>query len=252
MSQESIEPAEPPVSVPPTPAGDRWAHRRGEPRTFAAAWIVYLFAAAIVALGAGGSLGLVATDAYRASARVLMVLVGVGITVLWPMLRLSQVQPERSIGASVRDFFVVLVPVQAVVWPQALPWMAAWPWEVVAALAAHFAAWGVIVSGTLARAAALTPGGRAAAMALLVMAALLAPGVRLAVGPVEDLARRAPPPDRLLTASPVTGAWELCRDRSWSGRSAEVSLEQWSIIAAEGAAGVLVWAAAVAKRRRQA
>lgn len=245
------EPASPPRKDP-------WAHRRGEPRTFAALWIVYLFASALVSLGAGGSLGLIATDVYRASARVLVVLAGVGIALLWPMLRLSQEPPSRPFRAMIHDFIVVAAPLQAIAWPQVLPWMAAWPLPVVGALGAHFAAWSLIIAGLLAiflEGARRNPSSlRSGCMALIVALALAAPLVRVCSGSLLPDETRPSPPDLLLTASPITGAWEIVRDRSWSGVAARVSTAQWALLAAEAALGITIWGIgwAVARRRGRA
>ncbi|CAG0988839.1 hypothetical protein PHYC_02175 [Phycisphaerales bacterium] len=247
------------MDEPATPQRqDPWAHRRGEPRTFAALWIAFLFASALVSLGAGGSLGLVATDVYRASARVLVVLAGVGIGVLWPMLRLSQEPPTHPHRAMVHDFIVVAAPLQAIAWPQVLPWMAAWPLPVVAALAAHFAAWSLIISAILAlfleRARHDPRSLRAARMGMIVALAAAAPVLRVCLGGLLDEDSRPDPPDLLLTASPITGGWEIARDRSWSGISARVSTPQWGLLAGETAAGLAVWGigGVVARRRRPA
>lgn len=219
---------------------------------------MFLFASALVSLGAGGSIGLVATDVYRASARVLIVLAGVGIGLLWPMLRLSQEPPDRPFRAMLHDFVVVAMPLQAVAWPQVLPWMAAWPLPVVAALAAHFGAWSFLIAGLLAvflNRSRTRPGtSRGLRMALLIAFAAAAPLVRLCLGYTSDDDTRPDPPDLLLTASPVTGAWEIARDRSWSGVPARVSAAQWTLLAGEAGAGVAVWGLGwvVARRRGQA
>src|SRR5262245_56761146 len=74
------------ITAPPAP----WSHRRGEPRTFAAIWLLFLFAATILSVGAVGLFGLVSTDVYRPAARVMLEIVTVGVVILWPMVRLSQ------------------------------------------------------------------------------------------------------------------------------------------------------------------
>lgn len=238
-------PPEAPSDQPPPPPSaartDRWAHRRGEPRTFAAAWIAYLFVAAIIALGTSGSLGLVATDAYRASAQVLMVLAGIGVGALWPMLRLSQERPDSPAKAAMRDFLIVMLSLQAIIWPQSLPWMASWPVEVTGALSAHFAAWGLVVSGVLALAWAppITSAiRRGTFMAVLLAVGVVMPLARVLTGPTEDLSRRAPSPDILLTASPFAGAWEIPADRAWSGLAGQVSQAQWMAFGAVAALGL--------------
>src|SRR5262245_41002258 len=123
--------AAPASPAPPVPAidftaapSDPWAHRRGEPRTLAALWLLFLFAATILSVGAVGLFGLVSTDVYRPAARVMLEIVTIGVVVLWPMVRLSQEAPKFPLRAMLGDCLVILLPTQAVIWPQALTWMA--------------------------------------------------------------------------------------------------------------------------------
>src|ERR1043166_1453153 len=111
--EASATPGEPPVR-PLVP--DPWAHRRGEPRTFAALWLLFLFAATILSVGAVGIFGLMSTDVYRPAARVMLEIVAIGVVVLWPMVRLSQAAPAFPLRAMLGDAVVVLVPAQAVIW----------------------------------------------------------------------------------------------------------------------------------------
>lgn len=240
------------VTIPPaaTNPPDRWAHRRGEPRTFAALWLLFLFAAALISLGAGGAMGLMATDVYRASARVLLVLAGVGIGVLWPMVRLSQEAPERPFQSVLQDVVIVGTPLQALAWPQVLPWMASWPVGIAGAIAAHFAAWVILIGGLLAcffqllRWKPRLP--RWIMMAMLMLTALAAPAANL-LESGEDVRNRPSPGSTLwLMASPVTGGWEVVRDRAWTGLPAKVESEKWKVIVAVGAAGGVLWVVAAA------
>lgn len=240
----------------PTPAPDPWAHRRGEPRTFAALWLAFLFTAAALALLGGGSLGLLATDAYRAAARVMLTLAGVGIGVLWPMLRLSQVDPPDPCRAMARDCVVVVLPLLALVLPQLLPWMAAWPTDVILALAAAHTAWVLLLAGLLARrfAGAGRPRPAAwAAMLVLVVLVLAGPAWHVLTTPpggdnaarsVGDTARPA------LVLSPITAPLELTADRSWTGRPASTSTPHWAAIAALAVAAGIVWWSAVVRVAR--
>ncbi|MDX2130944.1 MAG: hypothetical protein SFY69_02695 [Planctomycetota bacterium] len=229
---------------------DPWAHRRGEPRTFAALWIVFLFSAAVVSLGAGGSLGLIATDVYRASARVLLVIAGVGVGVLWPMLRLSQETPGQPVRAAWQDTIVVTAPLHALAWPQALPWMAAWPLSVAGALAAHFTAWALLWGGVLALCLDALRSGAVRSRSLLVAAVL----ALVSVGPAgAHVLRNAG--GNLTGArvgwmlSPVTGGWEITRDQSWSGVPARVDAVHWWTIGAVAVVAALVWLIAGFTRR---
>ena len=94
---------------------DPWKHRRGEPRTFAAAWLLYMCAALVLTLGAGGALGLVGPEVYRPLARRLAVVLACSIWVVWPMLRLSQAAPRSPPRSFAGDWVVIMLPVQAIV-----------------------------------------------------------------------------------------------------------------------------------------
>ncbi|MFO0833137.1 MAG: hypothetical protein U0637_14995 [Phycisphaerales bacterium] len=217
-----------PPEVPVTPA-DQFAHRRGEPRTFIALWVVLLLASIAVTLGGVGMLGLLATDVYRPAARRLLIMIMVGSIVLWPMLRLSQIAPRRPARAFVVDALAVLVPIQAIIWPQSFPWMAAWPWEVSACVALWFAAWAVAIAGMLTwffsgRRPACAP------WALMVFFVSLAMGgvVAAAARPATDLdAEGLRTFDGWMMVSPVTGVWELTEDRAWTGLAAQVTSGHW-------------------------
>src|SRR5882724_1214791 len=102
--------AAPPPELHATP--DPWAHRRGEPRTFAAIWILFVFMATVVTIGAVGVFGILSTDVYRPAARGLLEIVTVGIVVLWPMVRLSQEAPAHPFKAMLVDLLVVVLPAQ--------------------------------------------------------------------------------------------------------------------------------------------
>ena len=98
---------------------DRWAHRRGEPRLFAFLWTLFLLGATLLGFGSLGAIGMIDAGTYRAVARVILVSVAVGVVVVWPMTRLSQVTPaRRATRAAFIDFIVIALPLQAVVLPQ--------------------------------------------------------------------------------------------------------------------------------------
>lgn len=133
----------PPVRV------DRWAHRRVEPRGLALMWTLYLLAVTVIAFWTPATAAGLDPLAGRYSARVLLVAVAVGYTVLWPMVRLCQTFPsEGGVAAVGKDLLVMVVPTQAVIWP--LTFLAAWPMTVAAALAASSLAWTLLVGAVLA------------------------------------------------------------------------------------------------------
>lgn len=219
---------------------DPWAHRRGEPRTFVALWIVYLLAATVISIGALGAFGMLSLDVYRPAARSLLVLTAIGIGVLWPMLRLSQEHPRQPMRSMLVDFVVVVLPVQALLWPQALPWMANWSVPLVAGLAAVFAAWGALVSGILALYfAGPTRIARWAVMLFIVLIVGWAPMWSVTMGDsVFEPAWRA-------MASPVTAPLALTKDRAEFGSPPRIEPDQWRMIAAVACAAATAWLAAL-------
>ena len=130
-------------------ARDPWAHRRGEPRTFALLWMFFMVAAIFVSLAPAGASSLMSVDTYKPTARALAALMAAGVGVVWPMLRLSQVRPLRPMRALVQDIPIVLVPVGAMCAAQTAPWMAGWPIEVSIAMFAAMSAWTLVVGGVM-------------------------------------------------------------------------------------------------------
>ena len=228
-------------------APDPWAHRRGEPRLFAFFWTLYVFLAV-----AGSVLWLARTGGwmlggYGPAGRIMLLVVGVGATVLWPMTRLSQVSPGAgSVGAMLADTLVVLLPIQMVVWP--MTWLAGWPLVSTAAIAAIFAAWVGLVGGVLAFAL----GGRAVEQCrdpglmgrVLWMTGLLA---LVLIGPAVSTAfRGAHLPDWLPVLSPISGLLALT-GTGISGPQQALTAHQWATIAGVGLLGLVWWIAAIVR-----
>jgi hypothetical protein len=238
---------------PPAPQArastDPWAHRRGEPRTFAAAWILFVFLATVLSVGAVGVFGILSTDVYRPAARGLLEVVTIGIVILWPMVRLSQEAPERALRSIAIDVLIVVVPAQVVIWPQALAWMAAWPPNVVAAVSLLISGWGVLIGGLMAayflglRGVGTTgnggPPGRCAMMAVIVLMIGIGP-VIAALSP-RTVSSALPHTASWLMTSPLTAIYEVTRDRPLTGQSAAVDVRHWTCIWLIWGAGLLVW-----------
>ncbi|XVJ60165.1 MAG: hypothetical protein HEQ23_12525 [Tepidisphaera sp.] len=139
-----------PELTPPTRV-DKWAHRRVEPRGLALVWTLYLLGVTMVCFWTPAlSTGLDALSG-RYSARLVLVAVGFGMAVLWPMLRLCQTFPNegglRGVG---KDLVVMIIPTQAVIWP--LAFLALWPLSVAACVAASSLGWTLVVGALLAMA----------------------------------------------------------------------------------------------------
>lgn len=225
----------------PAPAGGDWSHRRGEPRIFAFFWTLYLLFATIGAFWAVGPPGAHDALAMRPAARSLLAAITVGVVLLWPMTRLSQTAPSTRRGriarAVLQDLLVILVPAQAVIWPQIV--MAVWPVSVVAAMAASLAAWAMVIGGVLVW--GLSIGGGFRGWWMLVLVALAGLGPLLALGPLGGSHSTEGAIDWWWMTSPVTSGFEITRDRPWTGASAAVTEGHWRAIGAVGVAGAVVW-----------
>jgi len=247
--QEQGEAREPPAR------GDRWAHRRGEPRTFALLWSAYLLLSAILTVFAAPILGQSGADAYLAPARALLALAAVGSTILWPMTRLSQAPPRRPARAALVDWFVLALLMQAVIWPltilpggalaRPLPWPALWPWEVSAGVSLLLMGWTALIGGVVAMGTRGPAGAsRSGWMALCIVLALAAP-ITMAAGGWLHL----PVSSDWMLGSPVTAMYVL----TWApgGHWATLSGVEWIAAGAPWIAAGVVWliAAAVCRGR---
>ncbi len=93
--------------------------------------------------------GVLAASAYGPAARIMLIVIASGATILWPMARLSQVVPgHRPVSAAFGDLIVIVMPVQVVVWP--LAFLANWPVKVVALISAMLLAWPALTGGLIA------------------------------------------------------------------------------------------------------
>lgn len=225
---------------------DPWAHRRGEPRLFAFFWTFYVLLAVAGSVTWLARATTVSRGSYGPAARIMLVVVAVGMVVLWPMVRLSQVSPRRnSLVSTLADLVVVQLPVQIVVWPLVV--LANWPLDIVMAIAAMMWAWGVLTGGVLALALGGAPiehprDGRLFGRAVWM-------GVLLAIlmsGPLASsvlYARGVACPNWLTMISPITAIPALT-GKGLIGPSAPVSQVQWDAIVATLSGGVFAWSLA--------
>jgi len=242
--------------LPPKQGPDPFAHRRGEPRSFAAFWVFYVFGIIATAFSGLGWFGLIAPDVYRPAARLLMVSLAIGLWIVWPLVRLSQEPPRRPIASMWADWFLVLAPVAGAIAPQALPWMAAWPLDACAGMLLWLALWGMIVAGMLAGVFGREQQGvssgrgvvRAAVMLGFVVVALAGPGLMaLQRGGEESSLQKV-----LMLTSPASGTWLLTQPKGWQGKTVEMDDLAWGTLGVLGAVAMGVWAWAVVRVRRGA
>lgn len=225
---------------------DPLAHRRGEPRVFAFVWTIFLMAATMLTFISVGPGGIGASTVYRPAARTLIVTLIVGILILWPMVRLSQARPSvGGFNAMRQDLFVILVPVQAVIWPQVI--LGGWSILRMTALDAVLISWASLTGALLALALG-RPGSRRTHAGIagwmcafvLLVAAGFAP------------AMIAAPATASIVASPVTAAIELTSDE-WTRRGPIPARQHWLAAAApllvSGPLWIWAWAISIGHRR---
>lgn len=233
---------------PPGVAVDRWAHRRAEPRPLALLWTIFLALSTMICLASLAARGATSYESYRPAARSLLTIVAIGLTVLWPMVRLSQSPARGAVAAWVwKDLLVLLLPAQAVIWPQAFFFLAKWPTDVVGCVSAMLSAWAILTgallawASTLVRRASLEKSRRAWFM-LMVLG-------MVSTGPLLSLPFRASgrAGDSSATfeiwsmTSPVTAVFELTRDRLWTGQPARIVVEHWWAVGVVALSALFAW-----------
>lgn len=246
MTDQAPDGADPAPEQPPPPAdetrpprGDRWAHRRAEPRPFAFLWTIFLLGGAVLTVLRAGAVRGMEIDAARTPARALLVVIGVGLIIVWPLIRLSQQAPERPARAALQDLLVALCPVQAVLWPLTL--IGRWNWDITLALSVYYSAWAILAGALVA----LGTGSRRVSdrswwMLGAVVIAIGAPTLGLVsarVGAGMD--------PRYLLPSPVTAPFVVTA--SPGGRRPIVPPDLWVWSAALAGAGLVGWTGAAVR-----
>lgn len=238
----------------PLPPADPWAHRRGEPRVFAFLWTLYLLVAVGGSLLWLSRLTIISTSTYGPAARIMLLVVAAGATVLWPMVRLSQASPRGSpVRAALADIFVILFPMQMILWP--LVMLAQWPLGIVGALALMCTLWVLLTGGLIALATSgpvvRAPHDRGLGARALWMAACIA---LVGAAPMLAFTRHAiSGPDARLPEwvpmlSPFTAVPALT-GQGFSGPQKPVSAEQWRGLAAMAVPAAAAWGLAIIRRR---
>lgn len=216
---------------------DRWAHRRGEPRTFAFLWTLYLLLATVAMFWKVLRVGAPTLDIYRPAMQLLLLSAAVGATVIWPMVRLCQEAPaERRWSHVWADVAVIMLPFQAVLWPQVL--LAQWSGAVVLAVDLLLGAW-VVLMGVLVLAGWERRGWwRALPLALGILL--------LGAGPLVGMASRAVGSSGSglgdwWMSSPFTGILELTRVEQTEARRGIVDEREWALIGLTWVGAIVSW-----------
>lgn len=228
------------------PPGDLidWSHRKGEPRVFALLWMIFLLSTTALMFARLATGFSISPSVSRPASQEMLVIVAIGMSILWPMVRLSQrIPPPSIVMSSIRDLVVVIVPMQAVIWPQRLIVLGGWSSEVVLALALHTLAWGILIAGAVSIGsifiAGSTPQTQQRNRALSMLGVLL---IIFAFPIIELLTLKGAsigPANANLgwMLSPITGIMELTADRSVLGRAAFAYNAHFRMIAAVACVG---------------
>jgi len=239
-------------------AADPWKHRRGEPRVFAFFWTLYMLAAVLGSLLWISRTSVLAGSAYGPAARIMLLMIAVGATILWPMARLSQLYPSGSIiKATLADLLIVALPIQVVVWP--LIFLAGWPIRAIVGLSVLMVVWPALIGGWIALAQSITRQVRERGTV-----ATVAPGFFMAVvlasvltGPLMIGVQRQQTVDATRAVqwvfSPFTHIIRLT-GVGLNAPRATISGVDWSMLGAVGGAAAGLWflAAWVARGGREA
>lgn len=229
------------ASEPTRRPHDPWSHRRGEPRTFAFLWALFLFAATLTIFGRSVSVGGLSHDIIRPAARTLLIVMAGALAILWPMVRLSQERDPKPRAGALQDAIVILVPIHAVVWPQGLYWLAHWPSRTIFAIVVCLTAWTFLIAALLAIAQTIPSSGprRRIARAPLWMLAFILLALVPALLALLSPATPEPRPSWML--SPATAIAELTRAQLWSGQPTLTAPVHMLAIAATALLAALAW-----------
>jgi hypothetical protein len=247
-TQFAASPLRTPVRIQPA---DPWAHRRAEPRPLALMWTAYLLIATIACLGPVTAAHYLTPDVYRPAAALLMAAALLGVTVYWPMIRLSQQLPGHRPSRSIfLDSIAIFFPLQATIWPQAMPALSSWNATITAAVALHATAWLAIIGSMLCLALVHIARGEAAGfstqlrrtgwMGACVLVTFAASGYAFINGAFEHLGTPTSAPPTYIW-SPASVVFDITADRSWLGVAAQVQPIHWWSGMVLLLAGVCMW-----------
>lgn len=223
-----------------TSASDPWAHRKGEPRPLALLWTIYLLISTFVTIFAAfDSFQPPTQSQFIYACRALFVMLAVGSTVLWPMVRLSQQFPRRPVKSIAGDLAVILTPAWLVLLPS--PLMTRWSIEIAVALGTSISAW-TVLSGAIVLAAYRTPSHTARTLWTIGIIALLV------AAPLGVVVLRAP--TDWLWLSPFTAVFQITNAEP--ALAPAMTSGEWMLTIAPLALGIPVLLGAMALPARSA
>lgn len=168
---------------------------------------------------------------YTPGVRLMLVCIGIGLMIGWPLLRLSQSATTRPIVQTVLDLTVLVSLIQVVIWPLRL----VTPWTVTrtAALDATLVSWTVLGGAVVASAVGSQRRGvRNLAITACLAMCLLGPTLAVIGSMVGSSA------EQLTNIGPLVAVYRLAQ-----GANAPVTGPQWVMIIMPAAAAGLAWTA---------
>ncbi len=197
----------------------------------------------------------VSPGSYSPAARIMLVVVAIGATILWPMVRLSQQSPNVQRGTVLAhilaDALIIVTPIQLITWPLFV--LANWPITIVASVAGALAAWVALTGGVLALAlsgsVASRPndpalGSRTLWMTIVLAMVLAAPLASLVIN-----STRTPAPQWLAMLSPLTAIQTLA-GVGISGPQNRVTPLEIQLILSTAILALFFWGAAALRSLR--
>ncbi len=168
---------------------------------------------------------------YTPGVRLMLVCIGIGLMIGWPLLRLSQSATARPILQTVLDLIVLLSLIQVVIWPLRL--VTPWTLARTAALDATLVGWTVLGGAVVASAVGSGRDGvRNLAIAACLAMCLLGPALAI-IGAIVGGSV-----GQLMDIGPLIAVYRLAQ-----GAAAPVTGPQWVMIVMPGAAAGLAWTA---------
>lgn len=185
---------------------------------------------------------------YTPGVRSMLVCTAIGLTVAWPLLRLSEPRSAHPVRRAVLDMIVLAALVQIVVWPLRL----VTPWNLNRTLAidATLLSWTALVGAIVAVGGRFGSAGRTMAMTVVALLVVMAPAIAaLTVDPDRGAVHEGPPGLAVIFArlSPISATHILTEGgSSWLDPADVIAL------ATAASAAVAAWAAVgvLALRRR--
>ena len=181
-----------------------------------------------------------ASFSYQSHMQLLMLSIGVGFFIGWPLLRLSQKPPNKVVPEMLLDMFVLLVLWQAIFWP--LSTVIKWPTGSVIILNALLCLWTMMIGAFLTL--ALTYNNRAIRLLTMtvILIIIILPLAFALIAIVQGVT-----PAIWTTSSPLELIRQITSHASITGQPlSPIVIQPWIWLSSVSAATILSWTCAIA------